>query len=181
MIDTLLKQLEVSFGITGIDHGRKGLTNITVDKDKVERLLRELRDKHGFVHLSFVTAVDWIEEGEFALVYMVHNHEIQHSLSVHTRIDRDNAVMESIHKLWAQAWTYQRELHEMYGVTFPGSPRMEEEFCLEGWDDMPPMRRDFNTEAYSNENFGHREGRHTENPRDYMRENLYPDRGGDAQ
>lgn len=181
MIDTLLQQLEASFDIINIEHGRKGLTNISVERSRAETLLRELRDKHDYAHLSFVTAVDWIEEDELELVYMVHNFKTHHSLSVHVRLPRDNPSMDSIHKLWAQGWTYQRELREMYGIDFPGSPRLHEDFMLEGWDDMPPMLRDFNTEEYSTENFGHREGRQSEDPREYMRNNLYPNRGGDAQ
>jgi len=181
MIDTLLQQLEQRFAISNINQGRKGLTNCHVDKDKAESMLRELRDKHDYVHLSFITAIDWIEDNIFTLVYMLHNFEQNHSLSIHVDLDRDNPVMESIHNLWAQGWTYQRELKEMYGIDFPGSPRVDEEFCLEGWDQMPPMRRDFDTVTYSEQQFGHRDGRSTEDPREYMRENLYPERGGDAK
>ncbi|WP_416208189.1 NADH-quinone oxidoreductase subunit C [Halomonas sp.] len=34
----------------------------------------------------------------------------------------------------------QRELKEMFGIDFPGSPRVDEPFVLESWDDIPPMR-----------------------------------------
>jgi NADH-quinone oxidoreductase subunit C len=101
-------------------------------------------------------------------------------LGVHVEIDRENAEMTSIHTLWAQAWAYQRELREMYGVRFPGSPRLDENFCLEGWDDIPPMRRDFDTAAYSTEHFGHLD-RTSEEPRQYMKVQFYPNRGGDEQ
>lgn len=83
--------------------------------------------------------------------------------------------MDSIHHLWAQAATYQRELKEMYGVHFPGSPRVDEEFALEGWKDVPPMRRDFDTLAYSEQTFFPRPGRKTHNPVEYMKKNMYPD------
>jgi NADH-quinone oxidoreductase subunit C len=111
---------------------------------------------------------------------MLTNYEHHVMLGVHVDIDRENAEMTSIHTLWAAAWAYQRELREMYGVNFPGSPRVEEDFCLEGWDDIPPMRRDFDTRAYSTERFGHRE-RSTEEPRQYMKVQFYPNRGGDEQ
>jgi hypothetical protein len=42
------------------------------------------------------------------------------------------------------------------------------------------MRRDFDTAKYSTEHFGHRE-RSTEEPRQYMKVQFYPNRGGDAQ
>jgi NADH-quinone oxidoreductase subunit C len=69
----------------------------------------------------------------------------------------------------------------MYGIRFPGSPRLDEDFCLEGWDQIPPMRREFDTKKFSEERFGHREGRSSEVPRDHMKVELYPNRGGDEK
>jgi NADH-quinone oxidoreductase subunit C len=50
------------------------------------------------------------------------------------RIARDPASMDSIHGLWPTAATYQRELREMFGIDFPGSPGVDEDFILEGWE-----------------------------------------------
>ena len=45
---------------------------------------------------------------------------------------------------------------------------------LEGWDNIPPMRRDFDTKKYSEETFFPREGRETYDPRKVMEEKSYP-------
>ena len=74
---------------------------------------------------------------------------------------------------------YQRELRELWGISFPGSPRLEEDFCLEGWDDIPPMRREFNTVEFCERTFVSRDGRATVNPREHMHEVIFPERGGD--
>ena len=177
----MLEKLQRDFGVTGITELKPGMTTLKVNKDSAESLIRELRDRHGYTHLNFITCIDYIEDGIFTLVYMLHNYDTKHTLSVHADISRDNAEMESIHNLWAQAWTYQRELREMYGIRFPGSPRLDEDFCLEGWDQIPPMRREFDTKIFSEERFGHREGRSSEEPREHMKVNLYPNRGGDEQ
>jgi NADH-quinone oxidoreductase subunit C len=87
--------------------------------------------------------------------------------------------MTSIHTLWAQAWTYQRELYELWGITFPGSPRLEEDFVLEGWDEIPPMRKEFDTVEYCQRTFVSRDGRESQNPREHMAEIIFPNRGGD--
>jgi NADH-quinone oxidoreductase subunit C len=175
----LLDRLVRDFGITDVTERPPAFTTVNVRREHGERLIRELRDREGFSHLNFITCTDWIEDGIFRLTYMLRNHDTNWNLGVHVDIDRDNAQMTSIHTLWAQAWTYQRELREMYGIDFPGSPRLHEDFCLEGWDAMPPMRRDFDTVKYSAETFGHREGRMTIVPRDHMKSQLYPNRGGD--
>jgi NADH-quinone oxidoreductase subunit C len=178
-MNAMLEKLERDFGITDITERPPGLTTIKVDKASGERLIRELRDREGYTHLSFMACIDYIEDGIFSIVYMLHNHDINSTLGVHVDIDRENAEMTSIHTLWAQAWTYQRELREMYGIRFPGSPRLDEDFCLEGWDQIPPMRREFDTKKFSSERFGHREGRVSEEPREHMKVTLYPNRGGD--
>jgi NADH-quinone oxidoreductase subunit C len=178
-MNTLLDRLATDFGIYDISDRKPAITTLKVEKQQAERLIRELRDREGYTHLNFITCIDYIEQGIFTLVYMLHNYGDKSTLGVEVDIDRENAEMTSIHTLWAQAWTYQRELREMFGINFPGSPRQEEDFCLEGWDDIPPMRREFNTKTYSTETFGHREGRVSEDPREHMKAQLYPTRGGD--
>lgn len=175
----MLERLVTDFAVYDISERKPAITTLKVKKEQTERLIRELRDREGFSHLSFITCIDYIEDGIFTLVYMLHNYDSKTTLGVEVDIARENAEMTSIHTLWAQAWTYQRELREMYGIRFPGSPRLDEDFCLEGWDDIPPMRREFNTKQYSSDRFGHREGRHSENPREHMKVTLYPTRGGD--
>lgn len=177
----LIDRLVRDFGATDINELPPAITALKVKKEQGERLIRELRDREGFTHLNFITCTDWIEDGLFRLTYMLHNYQAKKTLAIHIDLDRDNAEMTSIHTLWAQAWTYQRELREMYGVRFPGSPRIDENFCLEGWDQIPPMRRDFDTVKYSTETFGHREGRETISPREHMKVQFYPNRGGDEK
>ena len=120
------------------------------------------------------------EDGIFTLVYMLGNYDTNTMLGIHVDIDRDHAEMDSIHTLWAQAWTYQRELREMFGIDFPGSPRVDEDFILEDWVVMRPYRRDFDTLKYSQESYVERPGRETHDPAMYMKLKLYPDEGNDG-
>lgn len=137
----IIERLSAYYEISGIKEQKASLMLLTIPKQQATRLIRELRDNEGYTHLSFLTAIDYIEDGHFTLTYMLHNYINHHSMVVHVDIDREQAEMDSIHELWAQAATYQRELREMFGIRFPGSPRLEEDFCLEGWDEIPPMRR----------------------------------------
>ena len=52
----------------------------------------------------------------------------------------------------------ERDLHEMYGIEFVGNPTLYD-FALEDWNEIPPMRREFDTLAYVNEKFDFRTGR----------------------
>ncbi|NDR57723.1 NADH-quinone oxidoreductase subunit C [Aliiruegeria sabulilitoris] len=154
---------------------RPGLAFFTVPREYLRGLLLDLRDKEGFSHLVLLTAVDWMEEGLFQLTYMLNNRAEDVTFGIRVMLDREEAEGDSIHDLWPTAETYQRELKEMFGINFPGSPRIDDEFILEGWTDLPPYRRDFDSLAYSQQTYAERPGRVTHDPRAHMKQKLYPD------
>lgn len=172
-VDALTKK----FKIIKTEQVREDQFYIEVEKKEAVQVITYLKDFHQFSHLVFFTAIDYIEEGHFLLTYFIHNYNRSLDAGVQVKIERDEPVMESIHHLWKQAATYQRELKEMFGISFPGSPRIDEPFLLEGWDNLPPMRREFDTKKYSEETYFPREGRSTNDPADYMRDKLYPGGG----
>ncbi len=171
---TLLARLKDGFPLGPITEQRPDLAFVTVERSGLRPLLRHLRDAEGFTHLVLLTAVDWIEENRFQLTYLVHDRKRARDIGLRVMLPRDEPEMDGIHDLWPTAATYQRELREMFGIFFPHSPRIDEEFMLEGWIDIPPYRRDFDTKAFSEANFEHRAGRATTDPATHMRERLDP-------
>ncbi|WP_316860165.1 NADH-quinone oxidoreductase subunit C [uncultured Cohaesibacter sp.] len=171
----LITRLQTRYELTDLVYQRPDLTLATIRKDKLRSLLIELRDVEAFTHLTLLTAVDWMEEDLFQLTYMMTNRSANQTLAVRVMLDRRNPVGDTIHDLWPTAETYQRELKEMFGIDFPSSPRVDEEFILEGWTDLPPYRRDFDSLAYSQQTYRDRPGRQTHDPREHMKKHLYPD------
>jgi NADH-quinone oxidoreductase subunit C len=170
----LYNRLKMLYPLGELTEQRKGLAFVTVPAEHLRDTIQHLRDKEGFTHLVLLTAVDWLEDGLFQLTYLLNNRGRACDLGLRVMIPRDAAAMESIHDLWPTAATYQRELREMFGIDFPGSPRIEEEFILEGWNDIPPYRRDFDTLKYAQESYAERPGRVTHDPETHMREQMYP-------
>ena len=127
-----------------------------VEKDEVHRLLSELK-LEGWKQLSYLSAIDWLDENEFELVYIVFNWDRPVYVQIRTRIDRENPVMNSILPIFEGCKYYEREAHEMFGIKFPGNPDHELQLVLEEWDDMPPLRKDFDPQAYSDRKFPVRE------------------------
>jgi NADH-quinone oxidoreductase subunit C len=154
---------------------RGDLAFVTVTRARLRGVLHHLRENEGFTHLVLLTAVDWLEDGRFQLTYLLSNRTAAMDLGVRVMIPRDGAEMDSIHDLWPTAATYQRELREMFGIAFPGSPRVDEEFILEGWLGPPPYRRDFDTLKFSQDEFAERPGRESQDPAQHMKCKLYPD------
>ena len=58
----------------------------------------------------------------------------------------------SIYDLYEPAGFFERDIHEMFGVYFEGSPDMEK-FILTEWNGPPPMRKEFDSEAFVNQTF----------------------------
>jgi len=169
IIETLKKQFDIIDSV----QQRNNLSFISVEKDCAIPLISFMKGSMGFVHLVILSTVDYIEDNKFQLTYLLNNPEKHIDVGVRVLIDRDNPEMYSAHNLWGSIATYQREIREMFGINFPGSPRVDEEFILEGWDDIPPYRRDFDTLKYSEERFFPREGRVKKDPKEYMSKKLY--------
>lgn len=172
---TLIETLKTNSLITSVEAKREDLIFISCEPDHLIEILTDLRDWKNFRHLVMISAVDWIEQGQFQLTYLLYNYENHSDIGVKIRIPRENPEAQSIHHLWKTAHIYQRELHEMFGIVFPGSPRLEESMLLEGWDQIPPMRKEFDTKKYSEETFFPRPGRQTSDPKAHMKQTNYPD------
>ncbi len=171
----IINKLIDKYAIKPIQARRNDQAFVSIEKDRLPDALTWLRDYADYTHLAFITAVDYPEIEKFQLTYMLHNYIKNTDLGLRVLLDRTDPVMVSVHHLWQQVATYQRELHEMFGIDFPGSPRLHENFALEGWQDIPPMRRDFDTKEYSEKTYFPRSGRKTYDPREYMKQKLYPE------
>jgi NADH-quinone oxidoreductase subunit C len=147
-LDNLLREMD------GIEVRRKSSRRIRVDlnADALPALLELLRGRASYVHLSAISCVDWIDEGQFELVYHVWSYELQTLVSAHTRIPRDPGVYISVYDIYPPAAFFERDIHEMFGLYFEGSPDMEK-FILTEWDGPPPMRKDFDSEKWVNDHF----------------------------
>ena len=172
----LYTQLNERFPLGELTEQRTDLAFITVTREQLRPLLLHLRDLEGFSHLVLLTAVDWMEEGIFQLTYLLSDRAKRRDLGLRLMLPRDGASMESIHDIWPTAATYQRELREMFGIDFPDSPGVNEEVILEGWTDIPPYRRDFDTLKFAEENFRQRPGRETRDPAQHLKDQLSPDK-----
>lgn len=153
----LLDTVSTSFKIQGkVLRDRR--VEVYADKNMVSGILLFAKNQLGYIHMAHMTCIDWIEQGTFELVYTIYSPVDKITLFVKTSIDRENPEMENIDNIWDQANTYEREIREMFGVAFPGLVG-EHEFILEDWDQIPPMRKEFDTHKYAAETFFTRPGR----------------------
>ena len=124
---------------------------LLVKKEELHQILTQLKDT-GFNHLSDVTAVDYIDEQEFELIYHLWSHQEKIRAIVKVRIPREVPTVKSVVDLWAGAQIHEREDHELFGINFEGNPNLSPLF-LEDWEEIPPFRKDFDTRKYVKEKY----------------------------
>ena len=120
--------------------------------DALPALLALLRGRAGYVHLSAISCVDWIDQNQFELVYHLWSYETNVLISAHIRVPRDPGIYLSVFDIYTPAAFFERDIHEMYGLYFEGSPDMSK-FILTEWDGPPPMRKDFDSEKWVMDTF----------------------------
>ncbi|MBN2790683.1 MAG: NADH-quinone oxidoreductase subunit C [Candidatus Delongbacteria bacterium] len=170
----MIERLASKFNIKDINEHKSNQVFFTAEKIDIEGVILYLKEFEKYDQLTMISCVDYIEDGKFQLTYLLRNYDLNNDACIRVYIDRENPTMTSINELWAAARVYERELKEMFGIDFPGCPRVDDPFVLEGWDTIPPMRKDFDTKKYSEETYFPREGRTKKDPTEQMAEKMYP-------
>ena len=110
-------------------------------RDAISYMVNELNCKH----LITISGVDLIKDNQFELIY--HLNDGTNTFSLRTRIPRDNPKMVSIVDIVPGAVFYEREVYELFGITFEGNPRKENFILSDGWPvDVFPLRKDWTIE-----------------------------------
>jgi NADH-quinone oxidoreductase subunit C len=160
MNEFIKEQLESTFKAIVVTILEDTRIVVNVKKEQALAVLRFLKDK-GFDHLALVSCVDWIEEKEFELVYILtrfmqgdeeHAEQEKMHLIVKTRISRQSPRLETTTGIFSNAEPYEREIHELFGVKFEGHKRLTPLF-LERDYEIPPFRKDFDTRKYVSDVF----------------------------
>jgi NADH-quinone oxidoreductase subunit C len=151
MLDDLLPRLS-GFDLIDPVERHPRLAFVRVPKAQLFSLLGQLKQSLGFVTLQTIACADWIEDGVFRLTYLLETAARDRALGVQTDIGREGEAIETAIPLWPQAEIFERELHEMFGIPIVGHPSLGD-FMLEGWSHTPPMRREFDTLKFVQEQF----------------------------
>lgn len=169
MEERLLQNISTKFKIENQQKKRKNCIAFSIHKSNTVDVLSYMKTSLSFDMLNMIACTDWIEEGEFEISYVLWAYDKKLQAIIKTRVDRENPSMNTITALWEQAETFEREIHEMYGVDFPGNNRLVE-FMLEDWKFMPPLRRDFDTQKFVENEYDMRSGRNdAKNVKEYMK------------
>lgn len=94
-------------------------------------------------YLSDLTAVDYPSENRMDMVYHLCSMAKKHGpLSLNVTLDRRNPVIASLTPVWRGAEFQEREVYDLFGVTFDSHPDLRRILMWEGFKGHP-MRKDY--------------------------------------
>jgi NADH-quinone oxidoreductase subunit C len=122
-------------------------TAFDVARDDLVAVLTSLRDEHGYQQLMEIAGVDFPERAErFEVVYCLLSLTRNHRLRLHVTTDETTPV-PSVTGLWPVAGWLEREVFDMYGVTFAGNSDLRRILTDYGFEGHP-QRKDFPLTGY---------------------------------
>jgi len=110
-------------------------------------ILAWLRDDpaQGFDYLTDVTAVEY-RDGELPLEVVYQLRSLKRRADLRLKIELDKSApltVESVCDLWAGANWLEREVYDMFGITFRNHPDLRRILMWETYSEGYPLRKDF--------------------------------------
>jgi len=110
---------------------------------KIASVCGFLKYDQKFIRLSTVTAVDrYPAEPRFELVYHLHSIERNERLRLKARVSGKEPSIESVCPVWRGANWYEREVFDLFGITFIGHPELRRIMMPDDWEGHP-LRKDY--------------------------------------
>ncbi|MEO1647370.1 MAG: NADH-quinone oxidoreductase subunit C [Pseudomonadota bacterium] len=155
VLDTLCESLSVWLEGAREEHGE---IILTAKREQVETVLRTLRDDHEYQQLMEIAGADYPERPErFEIVYMLLSLTKNHRIMVKCSTD-ENTPVATVTTLWPNAGWLEREVFDMFGVTFAGNKDLRRILTDYGFEGHP-FRKDFPMTGYTELRYSEEEKR----------------------
>jgi NADH-quinone oxidoreductase subunit C len=134
----IARQIEKNFPQGIIESSPQALV---VDSKSLLEIAAYLKNTRGFDYLTAITAVDYLDY--FEVIYQLTSLKHNHSLVVKTRCyGRENPSLPSVVGLWRGADFQEREIYDLFGISFEGHPNLRRIVLWDGFEGYP-LRKDY--------------------------------------
>lgn len=141
-----LQELQDQFGSEIQERVFRDNRFIDVPAEQVLQLLSGLKTQFSFDMLVDITAVDWLDyEGatdRFSVVYLLLNVDSGERLTVRTAVNLPDPALPSVCSLWMGADWMEREVYDMFGISFTDHPDLRRILMPEEFSAFP-LRKDY--------------------------------------
>jgi NADH-quinone oxidoreductase subunit C len=142
---TTIAAIQAKFAGTAVSEFRDR-TKLTVPQAVLGDLLSELKNELGFDLLVDVTCVDYLNyrgaTDRFGLTYLFANTETNDRLTVQVMLNEPHLNVPSAVRHWAGANWLEREVYDMFGITFDGHPDLRR-ILMPAEYTAYPLRKDY--------------------------------------
>ncbi len=114
----------------------------TVHRRRLLETMVFLREDRDFDYLVDLTALDYLgDEERWCLVYHLFSHSSQLLVRVKSRLG-EGELAPSVTPIWKSANWMEREVFDMFGISFTGHPDLKRILLPEDWHGHP-LRKDY--------------------------------------
>ena len=150
-LDAIITDVLSRFGADVAHSAFRDNRRVIVAASVLHPLLDYLKNSHGFDMLVDVTAVDYLEypgaAHRFGVVYPLLNTTANLRLIVKTFVDLPDPQLPTATDLWRGADWMEREVYDMFGITFAGHPDLRRILMPEEFTAFP-LRKDYPLKGY---------------------------------
>ena len=118
---------------------------LVVDPKDLASACRCLKDseRFGLDYAANLTAIDYPADQRIDVVYHLYSMHHKHGpVVLKVKLPRANPVVDSVTPIWRGAEYQEREVYDLYGVTFTGHPDLRRILMWDGFKGHP-MRKDY--------------------------------------
>ena len=120
---------------------RRNRIQVTTTPNRVRSGLGTLVSRFQCDHLVQIAVIDTGQE--FELIYLLTGAH-RTVVSIRTLLPRDKPTIASVHDLLPPAGLYERQIHDLFGITFQGHPNLSRIILNEDWPQGEyPLRKDW--------------------------------------
>ena len=123
----------------GVEVASAPMMSVTVSPDRWAELGRFAKERLGCRFFSFLTAVDWKEQG-LEVVAQVNNVDDNIALMLKTRLGPGATTCSSLTPVYRGANWMERECFDMFGIRFENHPDLRRILLEDTWEGHPLLK-----------------------------------------
>lgn len=128
-----------------------GEVTVVAKREGLVELMTFLRDEPS-LRFNYLSDIGGLDLGEFAsprfaIAYQLYSLEHNHRLRVKVFVEEDDAVVPTMWGVWKTSNWLEREIYDMFGVTFEGHPDLRRILMPADYEGYP-LRKDFPLKGY---------------------------------
>jgi len=121
---------------------RTGYSGYIVEADCLVQFARAVRDELGFDYLSMITAADYYPDDLMDVIYLLYRTTGGPGILFKVQVSRLDSKVPSLSSIFAGAELQEREVWDMYGISFEDHPDLRRILLWDGFEGHP-LRKDW--------------------------------------